>query len=284
MLTAQALLKISLMFLMMYDNILSAREVIKMNLPELKAKKDFMLENLRVLDDVILNNFEQAFDIEYTHNSTAIEGNTLTLMETKMVLEDKISINGKDMREIYEVTNHKKAYDYVRKCIAEQKPLDEVITKDIHAILTENIMKGSFYRDANVYISGAVHVPPPPQTMYLQVKAFFENLPAKSSIEPIELAAWTHAEFVKIHPFFDGNGRTSRLIMNYQLMANNYLPISIPKERRFEYYSALESYAVNNDLTSFMELIAELETQRLDWYIEAIKQKMAQDETPKMDM
>lgn len=86
-------------------------------------------------------------------------------------------------------------------------------------------------------------------------------------INPIELAAWTHAEFVKIHPFPDGNGRTFRLIMNYQLMANGFPPVSIAKENRLEYFNTLESYAVEGKLAPFAEMVAELVEQQLDRYL-----------------
>lgn len=116
--------------------------------------------------------YEKDFELTFTHNSTAIEGNTLTLMETKVVLEDGISVGGKQLREIYEVVNHKKAYQYVKRCIAERKPLDESIVKDIHAILTENIIIGGIYRNQEVRISGAGHTPPAGNEMYNQIKTF----------------------------------------------------------------------------------------------------------------
>jgi Fic family protein len=94
---------------------------------------------------------------------------------------------------------------------------------------------------------------------------------SKNNVNPLELAAWTHAEFVKIHPFTDGNGRTARLIMNYVLMAKDYLPISITKESRLEYFEVLESYALNGDLEPFANFIANLENTRLDFYIKAIE-------------
>lgn len=239
----------------------------------LLSKKEFYQKNKNTLSDFAVQNYEQAFEIEYTHNSTAIEGNTLSLIETKVLLEDKISIGGKNLREIYEVVNHNKAFQYVKGCIAEAKPLDENRVKDIHAILMENIMIGGVYRNLDVYISGAKHTPPSPNEAYKQVKNFYADLLFKSEMNAIELAAWTHAEFVKIHPFIDGNGRTSRLIMNYQLMANGFLPISIAKESRLEYFNALESYAVDNDLKPFADFIAALEEQKLDFYIGAIEQQ-----------
>ena len=116
-------------------------------------------------------------------------------------------------------------------------------------------------------ISGAQHKPPAPSEMYRQVKEFYADLPYKAELNAIELAAWTHAEFVKIHPFVDGNGRTSRMIMNYQLMATGFLPVSIAKENRLPYFEALEAYAGGGDLKPFAEMIASLEEQRLEEYL-----------------
>ena len=92
-------------------------------------------------------------------------------------------------------------------------------------------------------------------------------MPYRAESNAVEFAAWTHAEFVKIHPYVDGNGRTSRMIMNYQLMANGFLPVSIAKENRLEYFEVLESYAVTGELQPFIEMIASLEEQRLDEYL-----------------
>jgi Fic family protein len=216
---------------------------------------------------VTMESYDNAFEVEFTHNSTAIEGNTLTLMETKVVLEDGISIGGKALREIYEVVNHKKAFRYVKQCIKEGLPLGEKVVKDIHALVMENIIVGGIYRNEEVVISGASHIPPARNEMYIQIKNFFADLMFKKNLNPIELAAWTHAEFVRIHPFQDGNGRTSRLIMNYQLMNCGFLPISIAKERRLDYYNALDKYAAEGILDDFTDMIAELEEVQLDKYI-----------------
>ena len=134
------------------------------------------------IDSITLSSYEQDFELTYTHNSTAIEGNTLTLIETKVVLEDGISVGGKKLREIYEVVNHKKAYRYVKKCIAEEKKLDEHIVKDLHAILTENIIVGGVYRSEPVRISGAGHTPPVGNDMYIQIKNFYQSRQSTTSI------------------------------------------------------------------------------------------------------
>ena len=228
---------------------------------------------------------ERAFEITYTHNSTAIEGNTLTLIETKLVLEDGISVGGKELREIYEQVNHQAAFRYVKQCIADKQSLTEDIVKDIHQILMEHIMAGGIYRDVSVYISGAQHTPPGPVEMYRQVKDFYLDLNWKrDSLNPIELAAWTHAEFVRIHPFRDGNGRTSRLIMNYQLMSNGFPAIDIAKEHRLEYFNALEAYAMGDNLTPFTKMIAELVEQRLDQYLSLGEQLQDQNSLPGPEM
>lgn len=230
-------------------------------------KREQLKEVQRKMPKEALESFDKAFEVEYAHNSTAIEGNTLSLIQTKAVLEEGISIGGKTLREIYEVVNHQKAFRFIKRCIAKGKPLDEKITKDVHAILMENIMTGGVYRTVEVRISGSKHRPPAPSVMYQQIKSFYEDMPYKSQMSAVEFSSWTHAEFVKIHPYVDGNGRTARMIMNYQLMANGFLPVSIAKENRLEYFEALEAYAINEELKPFTEMIALLEEQRLDEYL-----------------
>ena len=239
-----------------------------MELEQLLRKRELYQQALPRIPALTLQSYDQAFEVEYTHNSNAIEGNTLTLMETKLVLEDAITPGGKSLLEVYEAVNHQKAYRYVKDCIARKLPLSEKIVKDIHAILMENILVGGVYRNVDVYISGAQHTPPSPNEMYRQVKDFYADLGWKGGVlDPIALAAWTHAEFVRIHPFPDGNGRTSRLLMNYQLLAQGFAPISIAKEDRLAYYNALEAYAVAGDLQPFAAMIAALEEKQLDRYL-----------------
>lgn len=218
------------------------------------------------IPEKVLESFEEAFSIEYTHHSTAMEGNTLTLIETKAVIEDEISVGGKKLREIYEVTNHNKAFNYAKKRISQGDPLDEKITKDIHAIVMENIDIGGVYRHEDVAIRGAAHTPPSPNEMYNQIKYFYTQLD-RDDLNPIELAAWVHAEFVRIHPFTDGNGRTARLIMNYSLMSGGFLPVNISTDVRIAYYESLDIYGVKRELAPFAELIAELEVKRLEHYL-----------------
>lgn len=244
-----------------------------MNLSEVLEKQKRYEAARDTFPEMTVASYEKAFEIEFAHNSTAIEGNTLTLMETKVVLEDGIAIGGKSLREIYEVVNHKKAYQYVKDCIKEGLALDEKIVKDIHALLMENILIGGIYRREKVVISGASHTPPAGNEMYAQIKNFYMELAEKSILNGIELAAWTHAEFVRIHPFLDGNGRTSRLLMNYQLLKNGFLPVSVAKEDRLDYYNALDKYAAEGDLQPFIELVATLEEKQLDKYLSHVQEQ-----------
>ena len=147
-----------------------------MNYEMLIQKRDRYQEKRSSIPEYTLQTYEQAFEIEYTHNSTAIEGNSLTLMETKALLEDGISIGGKPLRELYEAVNHRNAYRYVKQCVEQRMPLDEKIVKDIYAMLIDHIFTGGIYRNVDVYISGAQHTPPSPMEMYRQVKEFYADL------------------------------------------------------------------------------------------------------------
>lgn len=214
----------------------------------------------------VVARFARSFDVEYAHNSTAIEGNTLSLIQTKVILEDGLSVGGKALREIYEVANHDRAFSYVKRAVAEGRLLDEEMLKDIHALLMENIMVGGVYRNVEVRITGRGFRPPAPQEM----RWFFADMPRqREKLNAIEWAAWTQAEFVRIHPFPDGNGRTARMLMNLQLLTEGFQPISIAKEERLAYYEALEAYAVRGELAPFTEMVAALEEARLDEYLAA---------------
>ena len=224
--------------------------------------REKFLKSILYNSSYAFKNYLESFEIEYTHESTAIEGNTLTLHEVKTILDDKISVGEKSLREIYEVINHQNAFNYVKECISEKKSLNEEITKNIHSILMNNIFTGGIYRNVQVWIKGAKHKPPLPNEMYSQIKEFWATLDNKYKDNGIKLAAYTHGEFVKIHPFEDGNGRTSRLIMNYQLLANNFLAINIKKSNRLKYYQTLDEYHTTGNLESFYEMILDLSVEQ----------------------
>ncbi|MCL2351732.1 MAG: Fic family protein [Firmicutes bacterium] len=240
-----------------------------MTYTDLIRKRDFCRAYRRLLPPGEIGGYEYAFRTDYTHNSTAIEGNTLTEAETKLLLEEQLSVGGRRMREIFEVTNHAKAYDYARQCVEDSKPLCEDIVRELHRILMENILPGGEYRSVSLRVANAGLQPPPPKEMRIQIAEFFEHLSHKMA-PSIELAAWALAEFARVHPFLDGNGRVSRLIMNYQLMSDGWFPVSIALEDRERYSGALRVYALDADIKPFAAFVAELEQKELDWMIEAI--------------
>ena len=240
-----------------------------MKYDNLIEKRDFVKNNISKLNEILVEKYVLDFDINFAHDSTSIEGNTLTLRDTKILLEDKRSIGSKDLREIYEVINHDKAWQYVKKCVDNKEILDEEIVKRIHKILMENIMEGGVYRSTEVRITGAKHKLPSPLIMKYELENFY-NLVKNHELNDIAIAAYTHGEFVKIHPFIHGNGGVSRIIMNYQLINNGFLPISIKSNDEHGYYDVLEEYAVNNNLNPFIKLICEIENKELDFYIKAI--------------
>lgn len=223
------------------------------------------------IKEEILNKHQNEFDVTFTHDSTAIEGNTLTQEEVRKLLAVNTQPRERSLIEINEVVNHKRAYDYTLQCISENKGLDSEIVKDIHEILMENILPGGIYRNVNVYITGANHVPPNSRELHDQMRFFYYALQNKDFEDAIEKAAYTHAEFVRIHPFIDGNGRTSRIIMNYQLISSGLPPISIPKEDKFIYFKALDNYASTGEVTELKKLMETLEEKELDKYIQTIK-------------
>jgi Fic family protein len=235
---------------------------------KLRALRDAAIEKRNKLPGLVVEKFERAFIIEYTHHSTALEGNTLSLAEVKLILEDGSSVGGKPLRETYEVSNHEKAYVFVGRLISQGRKLDEEAIKDIHQLLMENIMPGGIYRNCDVRITGAKHKPPKANDVFYQMKSFAADLYDKYAENAVVSAAWTHAEFVRIHPFADGNGRTARLLMNFRLLENDFLPVSIPRENRLAYYDALEAYDLDGDIFPFTELVFELEKGRLEEFLD----------------
>lgn len=215
------------------------------------------LDSYRPLPKEIVSNLHEDLVLRWTYNSIAIEGNTLTLKETKVALEG-ITVGGKTMREHFEAINHREAIYFVEDLVTKVEPLSEWQIKSIHQLILKNIdnSNAGVYRKINVVLSGADHVPPDAVHVESEMQAFicwYKNEAA--SLHPVERAARVHADFVKIHPFVDGNGRTSRLLMNLELIKDGYPPVVFPVEKRLEYYEALDKAHTNNDYEPFLSLI-----------------------------
>lgn len=229
------------------------------------------LDSKRPIPKETLKSLRESINLEWTYNSNGIEGNTLTLRETQVVLEG-ITVGGKSIKEHLEAINHEKAILFLDDLVKENEPISEWNIKNIHQLILKDIdnENAGRYRKENVTIKGATHIPPD----YLKVPELMEKLILTyntwNEYHPIIQAALLHGELVKIHPFVDGNGRTSRLLMNLDLMNNGYNPVIIKKESRLKYYEALDKAHTTGNYTDFVKLVTKLEVEMLKKYLELL--------------
>lgn len=203
---------------------------------------------------------EEYFDVSYTFESNRIEGNTLTLQETKLVGYDGLTIGGKSLVEHLEAVNHLEAISFIRDLAVNKEPISKRILLEIHRLILKEVDKENAgrYRQIPVRISGSQHEPPQPYLIDKLMEDFFEFYAYQQGrIHPVILAAEMHERLVSIHPFVDGNGRTARLLMNLILVRNGYTRANIKGDlaSRMNYYKSLEEVQVNNDRALFYDLV-----------------------------
>lgn len=229
------------------------------------------LDSKRPIPKETLKSLKESINLEWTYNSNGIEGNTLTLRETQVVLEG-ITVGGKSIKEHLEAINHEKAILFLDDLVKDNQPISELNIKNIHQLILKDIdnENAGRYRKENVIIKGATHIPPD----YLKVPELMEKLILNyntwNEYHPIIQAALLHGELVKIHPFVDGNGRTSRLLMNLDLMNSGYNPVIIKKESRLKYYEVLDKAHITGNYTDFVKLVTKLEVEMLKKYLELL--------------
>ncbi len=208
------------------------------------------------LDKVALTKLEEHFKASHIYNSAGIEGNRLTLQETTLVLSDGIDISGKPVSESIEVKNLGKAFDYLKEISDPKQTLREGDIRDLHQIIVgenQEVSPGK-YREIGVVISGSEHKPPEPLDVPLMVESLVNWINENSQKDPIIVASVAHHRFVYIHPFKDGNGRVSRLLMNLILMKNGYPISNISRDQRPEYYESL-SFADNGLFDLIVQIV-----------------------------
>ncbi|HEY0031607.1 MAG TPA: Fic family protein [Bacteroidia bacterium] len=252
------------------EELLSFRETFEINFERIQMKKR-ELENKRPLPAMALQRIKEDLYIEWSYNSNSIEGNTLNLNETRMVLQEGMTVKGKSLREHLEITNHHDAIEYVEGLAKKATRITEKDILAIHEIVMLKIEKefAGRYRNGAVRIIGANFVPPNP----LKVPAFMEewlSFTESNSLKlnDLEMAAVLHHRFVWIHPFFDGNGRTIRLLMNLFLMQKGYPPAIILKNDRKKFYEALNQ-ANKGSYQKLFLLVAQAIERSLDIYLMA---------------
>ena len=220
------------------------------------------------LNELLSKQLKKDLNIKWTYNSTGIEGNSYTLNQTRILLAEGITIGGKRLVEHLEIIGHSEAIEYLEDIIENNVELTEREIKNIHSLVTkdiENVNSGA-YRNNAVYISGSKHIPPQPYLVSEKMEElmlWYNN--ESKNIHPIETAAILHGEFVSIHPFIDGNGRTARLLLNFELMKNNYPAIIIEIEEREKYFDALEVGNLSGNWDKFTEFVREKCEERIDY-------------------
>ena len=231
------------------------------------------LDKHRPLNPSIVSKLNEQFALEWTYNSNAIEGNTLTLHETEIVLKSGMTIGGKTVNEHLEAINHKDGIAYIENIINQRSGLTEDVVKELHRLILKGIddLEAGCYRRTNVRIFGARIIPP----QAVKVKRLMDELfvwyyENYKQLEIPELAAHFHYKFVCIHPFIDGNGRVARLLMNLILMSNGYPPTVILKVDRKKYYRVLNQGNIG-DLNPFLNFIGRSIERSLIIYLNSIK-------------
>lgn len=225
------------------------------------------------LNNTQLSKMKEYFHLNYTYESNRIEGNTMTVQETHLVVNEGITISGKSMREHLEAINHIEAIDYIVDLVKDNTNINERVIKELHYLILKGIDRknAGIYRTVPVYISGSEHIPPQPYLIARQMEEYIEYYNEhKNKVHPVILAANMHEKLVTIHPFIDGNGRTSRLIMNLILLSNGFTIANIKGDldSRLNYYKALEAIQTNGDYNPFIELVIQCSIESLESHIE----------------
>lgn len=235
------------------------------------------LSTLRPLPPEALKKIEDALEMEYTYESNRIEGNTLTLQETALVVNEGITISGKSMREHLEAINHAQAVDFIKDIARQKIEISERTIKEIHAIVLHGINRENAgrYRTVPVMITGSTHMPPQPYLIEKLMEDFilkFQQMEQEGA-HPVVIAAYLHDELVRIHPFIDGNGRTCRLLMNLYLLQHGYTIVTLKgdNEKKLQYYRALEKSHTEHKPDAFYMLVAGAEKESLQRYIQIVK-------------
>ena len=230
------------------------------------------LDGLRNFDS---SRIAQALELEYTFESNRIEGNTLTLRETDLVINEGLTISGKSMREHLEVINHQEAIAYIKYLMEKKTSFNEREVLSIHNLILRGIQPedAGRYRRVQVMIKGSSHMPPQPFLVAKEMEDYFIWYEInKNKLHPVILAAEMHERLVTIHPFIDGNGRSSRLVMNLILLQHGFVIANIKGDydTRMNYYQSLETAQTSNNKNNFLLFIAQTEKESLERYLKII--------------
>lgn len=233
-------------------------------------RKKAELDSRRPLTAGEAERLKEEFVVEYTYNSNAIEGNTLTLRETDLVLRG-LTIEQKPLKDHMEAVGHKEAFNFVSELVKENVPISESIIKQIHyLVLADKREDRGVYRRVPVRIMGAQHESVQPYLIEPKMEQLLHDFVERKEHIVTKLARF-HIEFEGIHPFIDGNGRTGRLLVNLELMKKGYPPIDIKFADRVSYYNAFDEYYAKHNLSAMENLFAGYINARLDMYLDMLQ-------------
>lgn len=244
------------------DGRYKSSESIFLRIDKMKAE----LDSKRPLTSGEIARLNEEFIVEFTYNSNAIEGNTLTLRETDMVLRG-LTIDKKPLKDHMEAVGHKEAFDFVVELVKNQKNISESVIRQIHyLVLADKKDDRGVYRKVPVRIMGAKHEPVQPYLIPVNMERLLKDY-ALQNEHIVQRLARFHIEFEAIHPFIDGNGRTGRLLINLELMKAGYPPIDIKFTDRIAYYNAFDEYHLKHNILPMANLFAKYLEERLSFYL-----------------
>lgn len=230
------------------------------------------LNSYQPLTEGELLRLREEFLIDFTYNSNAIEGNTLTLQEIALILKEGITIDRKPLKDHLEAVGHKEAWLYVEELVKNKVPISEKVIKEIHSlVLMDRREDRGVYRRVPVTIMGAAYTPPQPYLVPSLMEQLVKKYQEMIALHIVERISNFHLAFEAIHPFVDGNGRTGRLLLNLELMKEGYPPINIKFGDRRRYYEVFISYSKGNDSAEMVSLVGEYLLEELSKYLEIIR-------------
>ncbi|MDD3477471.1 MAG: Fic family protein [Candidatus Izemoplasmatales bacterium] len=208
------------------------------------------------------------FDKLFIYESTSFDNGDFSYEDVCFLLEDHSRLfpdKSEHMRKA--IINNYHAIQMVHRLVAEKKEINETILKDLHQVLVDGMIPGGVYRTRDLFILGAKHVPPTYLKIFKKMDAYFQDL-QDPNLKGLEKAAFAHLQILKIYPFMDANGRLARLLLNYQLELDGFLPVSITKGLRDEYFATIDEFKINKDIVPFTEFLARLEEKRIQEFLQ----------------
>jgi Fic family protein len=238
-----------------------------MKVQEVEALKEQLLNKKKDIQEAVQHNLCEEFDRKFIYESTSFDNGNFTYEDVCFLLEDHSRLfPDKDEHVRKAIINNYHAIHLVHKLAKNQEPITESLVKDLHQMLVEGLIIGGVYRTRDLFILGAKHVPPSYLKIHAKMENYFYEL-NESGLSGLAKAAYAHLEILKIYPFMDANGRLARILLNYQLELDGFLPISVTKGHRDEYFRTIDEYKINKDMGPFLQFLADLEGARIQEFL-----------------